>query len=219
MALNEIMSIMEVADYLKTTESKVRQWVENGEIPCVKLGSEWRFRRSDIDELLKRRVSSQSAQARRSPISVGDVLDRDRVRFLEGQTKKEALEELIDLLAETPQVTDREDLARGIFHREELMSTGIGLGMAVPHVRLPSVKGLIMAVGIAKRPILDYQSLDGEPVRAVFMIAASQRQHEEYLGLLSYISSLWKDEKVRQAVLDAEDAQEAYELLIKKGST
>lgn len=218
MALNEIMTIAEVADYLRTTEPKVREWVDNSEIPCFQLDSELRFKRSHIAAWLEERASSKAAPVQRPPVSVSTVLDKNCVCFLKHETKTEVLEELIDLLAGTSHVMDREDLARGIFRREELMSTGIGMGVAVPHVRLSSVKGLVMAMGIAREPIMDYPSLDDEPIQVVFMIAATEKQHEDYLGLLSFISSLWKDREVRHALLHCQSVEEAYEFLIEKGN-
>ena len=117
------------------------------------------------------------------------VLTPERVFVLDETTKDAALKCLIGILADSPGVKDREALAEAVFKREALMSTGIGLGLAVPHVRLPSVTTLSMAIGIAPDGIDDYAALDDKPVYLIFLIGAPEGQHTEYLQLLAAISS------------------------------
>jgi len=93
------------------------------------------------------------------------------------------------------------------------MSTGIGMGIAVPHVRLASVTGPVMCAGICRYPLADYESLDGEPIRLIFMIAAGQHQHTEYLKLLSSLSLRFKNEKLRNALMSAPDSLTFYHIL------
>mgnify|MGYP005640054205 CR=1 FL=1 len=141
------------------------------------------------------------------------ALAPERVLMLDCRTKKQALQALLACLATAPEVTDPQELAKGIWHREELMSTGIGLGVAVPHVRLASVRDIVMAVGVSREDILDYESLDGRPVRIIFMVAAPAGQHGQYIRLLSAITSRLKDEAFRRAVLEAPDAASIFRLL------
>jgi mannitol/fructose-specific phosphotransferase system IIA component (Ntr-type) len=96
------------------------------------------------------------------------------------------------------------------------MSTGIGLGIGVPHVRLDSVRDLVMAAAVSEGPIADYVSLDDEAVRIVFMIAGASGQHARYIRLLSAISSRFKDEARREALLEADDAAAVHALLTGK---
>jgi PTS system nitrogen regulatory IIA component len=117
------------------------------------------------------------------------ALTEDRVCILHESSKDDVLRALIAIIATSPNVTDPAALTSAIFKREALMSTGIGLGLAVPHVRIPSVKSLTMAVGISHAGIDDYSSLDDKPVHHVFLIAAPEGQHAEYLRLLSAISA------------------------------
>ena len=74
------------------------------------------------------------------------------------------------------------------------MSTAIGCGIAVPHVRLSSVTDLVMAIGICKKPIEDFQSIDDQPVNLLFMIAAAYNQHSYYLKTISNFSVKFKNE-------------------------
>ena len=145
-----------------------------------------------------------------------DVLNKNRILFLNCKTKEETLNILIDNLSTAPEVMDREELAKGIFHREELMSTGIGLGIAVPHLRLTSVKDIVMSVGVCRNSLRDYETLDGQPVNFVFMIVAGKDQHEKYLKLLSSISSIFKDEKLRNELLQVNSMDEFYSILTEK---
>ncbi|MBN2594484.1 MAG: PTS sugar transporter subunit IIA [Sedimentisphaerales bacterium] len=144
------------------------------------------------------------------------VLVPQRVLILDSKTKKDALQALADCLSSAAEVKNRDDLVQAIFYREELMSTGIGMGIAVPHVRLASVTGPVMSAGICHTPITDYESLDGVSIRLIFMIAAGQHQHAEYLRLLSSLSLKFKDEKLRDALIAAPDTQSFYNVLVRR---
>ena len=141
------------------------------------------------------------------------VLVPQRVLILDSKTKKNALLALADCLGSAAEVKDRDALVQGIFYREELMSTGIGMGIAVPHVRLASVTGPVMSAGLCRNPITDYQSLDGIPIHLIFMIAAGQNQHAEYLRLLSSLSLKLKNEELRNSLISAPDTQTFYQIL------
>jgi len=142
------------------------------------------------------------------------VLAPERILILQSTTKVDALRTLADCLGTAPQIQDRDALIEGIFRREELMSTGIGMGIAVPHVRLASVTGPVISAGICRNPIVDYQSLDGIPVHLIFMIAAGQDQHTEHLRLLSSLSLKLKCEKLRNALITAPDALTFHSILV-----
>jgi PTS system nitrogen regulatory IIA component len=147
-------------------------------------------------------------------IELINVLSPERVLILDSKTKKDALMRLTDCLGTAPEIKDPEALVRGIFYREELMSTGIGMGIAVPHVRLSSVTGPVMCAGLCRNPITDYQSLDGIPVHLIFMIAAGQNQHAEHLKLLSSLSLKLKSENLRNSLITAIDTETFYHILV-----
>ena len=151
-------------------------------------------------------------------LSIGSVLSPERVVLLDNPDKNSALKKLIDVLSQTPEIKDEDELEKAIFDREEMMSTGIGLGVGVPHVRLKSVKDIVMAVGLSRHPIDDYESLDDEPVRLIFLIAARNDQHREYIRLLKQVSSQVKDEQRRSEIFRAESAEQLYDHLTQNGS-
>ncbi len=210
----EILTIEEVAEYLRVSERTVYDWANKGQIPCGKLGTSWRFKREEVERWVDERLSARrlTGEATRS-VALGDIVAADRVLRLQPGTKEAALETLIRCLAAAPQVKDEQALRREIFYREELMSTGIGSGVAVPHVRLDSVTDLVLAVGLSAEPIADYESLDDEPVRLVFMVAARGDQHALYLKTLSALSALVKDATMREALLGATDSESAFRIL------
>ena len=84
-----------------------------------------------------------------APVILGDLLSPERILFLKGkQTKKEVLLALIDSIAAAGGSGSRDELEWGIFHREGMMSTGIGNGIAIPHVLLPNLEGSCMALAL-----------------------------------------------------------------------
>jgi len=147
-------------------------------------------------------------------VELGSVLDPDRVLILDCSRKADALRILVECLGGAPEVRDPQALSEGIFRREQLMSTGIGMGIGVPHVRLDSVDDVVMCAGICRVPIVDYESLDGKPVRLIFMITAGKYQHTEYIKLLARLSSKLKDEALCNALINAVDAETFYRTLV-----
>ena len=211
---HEIMTIEEVSEYLRVSERTVYDWAQKGQLPGGKLGTTWRFKRADIESWVNRQLGAPAAPATPGNGMLPKILSSDRVVFLEGSEKENALKTLCAVLATSPMVPSEEELEAAIFRREELMSTGIGFGVGVPHVRLPSVGDLVMALGIAREPLADYASLDEAPVQIVCMVAAGGTQHPHYIRALSAISSRLKESSVRDALIAAPDAQSAFKLFI-----
>jgi mannitol/fructose-specific phosphotransferase system IIA component (Ntr-type) len=141
------------------------------------------------------------------------ILKKELVFFSNLAKKKDNLEALIGLVKDENLVEDAEALRNSVFSREELMSTGIGLGIAVPHVRIKDVKNIILAIGINKNGIEDYDSMDGEPVRLVIMIIAGEKQHKDYLMLLSQIVRILKKDAMIGKLLEAKRAEEVIGLI------
>lgn len=215
MAEHEILTLEEVADYLRVSERTVYEWANKGEIPCGKLGTTWRFKRSEVEKWVDTKLTRPAKPIRTESITLRDVLTLDRVKILDCTAKQEALNILADALVMAPQVKDGNELRREVFEREALMSTGIGFGIGVPHVRLPSVSDLVIAAGVNRRELSDYVSLDESPVQIIFMVAARHDQHAQYLKTLAAISTLMKVPGVRASLLGAPDAATIYDILTK----
>ena len=212
---DDILTIEEVAKYLRVSERTVYDWAQKGEIPSGKIGTVWRFKKSEIEKWVNDRLSSGSKPViPGEQVQVKNILSPDRIIFLNHSTKHDALLELANNLSTAPQVKMSNELAVEILKREELMSTAIGRGIAIPHVRLSSVTDLVMSVGISKCDIIDFQTIDDVPVRILFMIAAAYNQHAYYLQTLSFFISKLKNKELRDALLNVTDPMEAYKLLI-----
>lgn len=212
----EMMTVEDVAGYLRVAERTVYDWAQKGSIPCAKLGSAWRFRRSDIDQWLAEKFNRKAPTRKPAAgeIALSALLTPEQIHFFDRTVgKHEALEEIAQLFAHAPQVKDVAELQQGIFRREELMSTGIGLGIAVPHVRLDSVRDLAVAVGICREAVADYESLDNQPVRLIFMIAAGTGQHAQHVRLLAQIAARLKKPNLREAMLHAKSKDEVLLIL------
>ncbi len=211
---DDILTIEEVARYLRVSERTVYDWAQKGEIPSGKIGTVWRFKKSEIEKWVNDRLSSSEKPAlQNQQIQVKNILSPDRIVFLNHSTKHDALLALADVLSTAPQIKATQELSVEILKREELMSTAIGRGIAIPHVRLSSVTDLVMAVGISKVDIIDFQTFDDTPVRLLFMIAAAYNQHTYYLQTLSYFSNRLKNQELRDALLEVETPMDAYKLI------
>ncbi len=208
----EIMTLEDVGDYLRLDPVRVRAMVEEGEIPGAQIGETWRFRRQDIEAWLNRKLGVNEPP-KTHPLSLSAYLAQNRVILLRQSNKKGALMELIAALAGESSAAQLEELTAQVFYRESLMSTGIGMHTAVPHVRLRSVSDITMAVGLAPDGLNDYESLDGRPVHLVFLIAAAATQHADYLRLLAGITGRLRDTAWREALLTAPDASVLYDRL------
>ncbi|MBI9109206.1 MAG: PTS sugar transporter subunit IIA [Spirochaetales bacterium] len=141
-----------------------------------------------------------------------NIIDRECCSVLQEKTKTEVIIELTDRLVGRDNL-DIESLKKELFYREQLMSTGIGLGLAVPHVRFKGVKSPVVIAGVQPEGIADYESLDGEPVKIVIMIIVGEAQHKEHIRLLSMIVGRLKNAELRTALVNAESGDEIYSLL------
>ena len=209
-----ILTIEEVANYLRVSDRTVYDWAQRGEIPAGKIGTVWRFKKSEVEKWVNERLSSSGGRIKDDIVQVKNILAPNRVIFISQTSRHDALVELATALSSAPQVKRSDELVSEILKREELMSTAIGRGIAIPHVRLSSVTDLVMAVGVCKTPITDFQPIDDMPVSLLFMIAAAYNQHSYYLQTLSYFSAKLKKKELRDSLLNAAMTDDVYKLLI-----
>lgn len=212
---DNILTIEEVAKYLRVSDRTVYDWAQKGEIPAGKIGTVWRFKKSEIENWVNVRLSSDSAKQSDMQIQVRNILSPNRVVFINQSSKHDALVELADVLATAPQIKNAQELTDEILKREELMSTAIGRGIAIPHVRLSSVTDLVMAVGVCKKPISDFAAIDDQPVSLLFMIAAAYNQHSYYLKTISHFSSKLKQNDFRDSLNNAVTEKDIFDLLLR----
>ena len=145
-------------------------------------------------------------------IRISELVSVDRIAILDTMDKNAALKRLIDLMATADSITDAVALEAAVYDRENLMSTSIGLGVAIPHVRLAGVSAMTIAIGVIPDGI-EYQAFDEQPVTILIMIAAPEGSHREYLSVLAKIALLLKNPALRSAIRDAQSPEEVYDIL------
>ncbi|MEM9187885.1 MAG: PTS sugar transporter subunit IIA [Myxococcota bacterium] len=122
-------------------------------------------------------------------------------------TKREALEQLADLFTDL----DREAVIAALEAREALASTGVGSGVAIPHGRVPGVDRVRAAVAICGAGV-DFEAIDGEPVRIFVALLAPEGGAGEHLRALARFSRVLRNEATRSAILAAQDAAQVFEI-------
>jgi fructose-specific phosphotransferase system IIA component len=143
---------------------------------------------------------------------ITDVLTEDLViTGLKGKSKNDILEAMVSLVARSPRVSDREKVRTAIFDREQIMSTGVGNGFAIPHGKTDAVSDIVAAFAVTEEPI-DYDSLDEKPVRLVFLLVGRDTLVGPHIKLLSRISRLMTKEEFRNRLVECTTPAEALEL-------
>ena len=149
----------------------------------------------------------------RKKIKLSDHLDATRVLDLDCSTKNECLSALVDAAATSDAVVDREALLKAVLERESKLSTGIGLGIAVPHARIDAITRFVVVVGRHRRG-MEFGSIDGRPVHIVVLIAGPREAKTPYLELLAQLSKRLKLEDVRTKIRADATSQEVVDLLV-----
>ncbi len=131
---------------------------------------------------------------------------------LKAKAKDAIIEELVELVNTSNMVTDKNVLLRDIKERENLVTTGIGYGVAFPHAKTKSVKGIVIAFGRCNKGI-DFEAIDHKPVYLFFLIAAPEDAIGAHLNVMSRLSYLMKSEENRQRLMKATSPGEVLELI------
>lgn len=135
-----------------------------------------------------------------SVLLISKYLNPRLVTQLEVDERDAALHTLVDLLDTEGKLLDKEAFYKAILERERIVSTGIGMAVAVPHAKLSGYSTFFIAIGVHKKGI-PWDALDGIPVRLVFMIGGPDDKQTEYLQLLSRLTLAIKDEERRKKIL------------------
>jgi PTS system nitrogen regulatory IIA component len=127
-------------------------------------------------------------------------------------SKTQILKELASNLAAQYDGLDREKVSRVLIDREELASTAIGEGVAIPHGKLPDVDRIVACLGRVPEGV-DFDSMDGQPTYLFFVLVAPENSTGQHLKALARISRLFKDAEFRERLLAAPDADAMFETL------
>jgi fructose-specific phosphotransferase system IIA component len=150
---------------------------------------------------------------------ISDILTEDLiVTGLEGNSKDDIIDKMVDLVGTSPKVLDLEKVRKAIFERERIMSTGVGNGFAIPHGKTDAVSDIVAGFAVTERPI-DYESLDEKPVRLVFLLVGKDNLVGPHIKLLSRISRLMNKEEFRRKLLEQPTPADILELFRREETT
>jgi len=139
--------------------------------------------------------------------------DEKLVTFdLKTKTKNDVIEELVDLAATSSLVKDRDELLRDIIHRENMVTTGIGYGVAFPHAKTKATKGIVIAFGRSQEGI-DFEAMDKKPVHVFFLIAAPEDAIGAHLNVMARLSYIMKSEENRQQLMSVNSPGELLAII------
>ncbi len=219
----EVMTLSEVAVYLRLAEKTVLRMVHRGQIPCAKVASQWRFLRSLIDDWLiaKMRVVPQNDLARlieSSPevVPLTPLLKAEHVVLdLRPGSREDVLHQLVQPLLRTRFIDREKPFVDKLLERERIVSTAVGRGVAIPHLRNPQENpggGPVLVVGICREGT-DFEAQDGEKTHLFFLLCSdSEVVHLRVLAKVNRIAGR-KDAMTR--LIGAESPAEVIKILVR----
>lgn len=131
------------------------------------------------------------------------------ISSLQGTTKTEVIDELINLFKDDERVNNLEVMRKAVHEREKIMSTGVGKGFAIPHAKTNSVNEIIAAFGKLDKP-LDFQALDEQPVNIIFLLVGKENLVGPHIKLLSRISRMMNKDEFRESLANAKTSEEIF---------
>ncbi len=145
-------------------------------------------------------------------VAISRYLDERLVLFLDAPTRDDALRQLVDCIEISGKLESRDSFYHAILEREKIVSTGIGLGCAIPHAKLEGYSDFFIAIGIQTREGIDWNALDAAPVSLIFMIGGPDNKQTEYLKILSHLTIAIKNEERRKKLRKAIKPSEVVDL-------
>ncbi|MCH2134986.1 MAG: PTS sugar transporter subunit IIA [Phycisphaerales bacterium] len=146
-------------------------------------------------------------------MDVASLIKADIIRTpLRAQTRITAIRELVEVLGESGAVSDVDAAVELVWAREQERTTGIGEGLAVPHARVPGLKGLQVAIGRAATPI-DFNAFDQKPVRLIVLVLSPPDRTADHIQVLGWLSRRLADRVTRLSVYDAQTPEAMADML------
>jgi len=191
-----MIGVKEVAQLLSVSEKTVYRWISKKEIPVYKIGDTYRFNRVELMEWttankinVSHKIFEEDKNSHNPVTKLSDSLELGGIYYhVNGNDKKSVLKSIVSLM-NLPDDIDREFLLEALIARENLGTTAIGNGIAIPHVRdniIFHIEKPIISLCFLEKPI-DFESLDNKPVDAIFtIISTSVRTHLSILSRLTY---------------------------------
>lgn len=146
-------------------------------------------------------------------MNITELLNANLIRLeLTSKTKEDVIKEMAKMLDENGKLLDTEKYIKAVLDREKEFSTGIGMGIAIPHGKSSGVKEAALVFGRSTGGI-DYQSMDDEAAHLFFLIAVPEESSNEHLKILSQISRKLMHSELRDSLMSASSAKEIITLL------
>ena len=148
--------------------------------------------------------------------SIASALDESCVKLeLAARKKPDIIRELVELLANAGRITDANEVTRQVMERESMTTTGIGGGIAIPHCLSQAAPDTVLAFGRHPKGA-KFDAVDKRPVRLFFLMVGPPGAHNEHLRLLSRLARYLHDPGLKDALLDAESADEVVRLFTER---
>ena len=214
------LSVHDAAKLLNVTDKTIYRWIKQGVIPAYQINDQYRFNRAELLEWATSRKINVSPEifaepegGETPPPSLSEALRAGGVHYRVGGTDKASVLHAVVDMMKLPEEVDRDFLYQVLLARETLGSTGIGEGIAIPHVRNPIVLHLsrpMVTLCFLERAI-DFGAIDGQPVTTLFtLISPTVRAH---LHLLSRLGFALRDPDFKKAVLHQAAREQILESL------
>ncbi|MFW5979718.1 MAG: PTS sugar transporter subunit IIA [Halanaerobium sp.] len=146
-------------------------------------------------------------------MEVNEFINQKLIKMsLKSRDKDSVIKEMIEIMAENEIITDKEEVIKKAMEREAKGTTGVGKGVAIPHVKSDAVKKPAVAFGRSEQGI-DYGSMDEKPSYLFFLITVPEESHNEHLKLLAQLSRNLVHDDFRESLLKAKNAEEVMSIL------
>lgn len=145
-------------------------------------------------------------------MKIATYLDKHLIYFLDASSKEEALQALVNAAIRIKELPESNHFYTAILERENIVSTGIGMGVAIPHAKLPFYNQFFISIAILQKGV-DWNALDGAFVRLIFLIGGPDDKQTEYLKILSLLTGILRDEELRKKLQMAKNQDEVLQLL------
>lgn len=130
---------------------------------------------------------------------------------LEATDKYDAIDKMIELACASGNMINKDNVKQCVLDREKLVSTGVGKGFAIPHGKTDDIKDIVAAFAVLKNPV-DFDSIDLEPVKYIFLVIGKESLLNAHIKLLSRISRIMNKEEFRERLDEAKDSAEIMEM-------
>ncbi len=143
-------------------------------------------------------------------MKITEVLDPNCIRIpLSSTDKTAAITELVDMLDSAGVLENRDSVLQAVLAREKTRSTGIGLGLAVPHGKSSGCRKLVIAIGKPKEP-LEFGAIDGRPCQLIVLLASPVDETGPHIQALAGVSRIWQNESFRRAVMESTSSEQLF---------